>query len=443
MDKKRLKLNINRKNVDWITLTILGILIFPYLFFIGEYAFDFLGKYYYAITGVIALTLFLIFKLPKLLKNIKNVRNINGRTKALLVLVAIFVLYLFIILLFNNISLDDYLFANLLMVFLFVFCFSDFNEDTLKVLSILSLACITYLTFKNFIFGRSLFFNPNTYSYLFTILTICFSCYFYINPSKNGIRLVVLVFLISLVNDLVIYESDAQIVALGLLGLLLIHSKKIIENKKLYVAITLGLFVIVASFGFIVNFLIRNDILIDETFISYRGQIFMQAVEVLCSYSVTLVKCYPFTGLYGEFYEAVATSPHNGFLDACFRLTPLGACIFLIIFAFIVIASLKNFKKDKTSIFLYFSAITLILLNTVESFMLGLNDAYFVLIILGALVSRLFLGKNNPSLQDGIYKTQETDTQTTTETPIDTPTETSLETDIKEDKELSGENVDV
>ena len=75
--------------------------------------------------------------------------------------------------------------------------------------------------------------------------------------------------------------------------------------------------------------------------------------------------------------------------------------------------------------------------------MLGLNDAYFVLIVLGALVSRLFLGKNNPSLQDGIYKTQETDTQTTTEAPIDTPTETSPETDIKEDKELSGENVDV
>lgn len=431
MDAKKLKLNINLKKIDWIMLVALFILFAPYLFSFDEFIYEYFGKYYYAITGGITFVLFCIIRLPRLIKNIRNeeLNKLNKRTKVLIILLLIFALYLTLIFALKKLPFDNYAFACLLLLYFCIFCFVDFNEDTIKALAVLSVFCVVYLIIKHFILHKNLFLNANTYAYFITILMVFFSLLVYIKKSKIGVVFIVILTLLCFLDDIIIYQCRTQPIAFVLLALILAPSKKLAKKPKLTMGILISLCAIIVLSAFIVKILIDNDLLIAENFIAGRGGIFIRTINILFNH-MSIFEGGNYIDTCTEIYGFSFMHAHNGFLDACFKFSTVGAVLFIGIIFYILIVSSKKFSKDNVSIFLLYSLVVLLFLNVVEPFLLGLNEAYFLSAMLGVLVSRLFLGKNNPHVLDGLYKTHKN-------------VELKNLEPVTEEKDLSGEDINV
>ena len=119
---------------------------------------------------------------------------------------------------------------------------------------------------------------------------------------------------------------------------------------------------------------------------SSRGLIYTVASDYLINmppFDVFDFASYVFPTINSSF-----VSPHNGFLDTCFKCTPFGAILFFFAIYFILIAFYDIIKSDFISKYFVGVVLTCLCLNTIESFFIALNDSYFMFLALSIIIAR-------------------------------------------------------
>ena len=365
------------KRIDFSIIFSYLYLLFPYLGKAGSRVFSALGKNYYIILC------FFLFSVVcyRLVSNQHKYEEPSSELELHLSKIDKRKIYKFFTILlcllfvsyFVGNSVNNVFFAVMLIVYFYEFYTLKINTETLKAIGFISTIMIYIISIFSSINGRFSYFNPNSYAYISTLVFL-FSCFFTLFTKKFSLKVLTIInFIMSIYNTEFIYKSETQLLSIAFFACLLIFGSLIYTSKFMYKSFNVFVFVIVCCIPFICYLLISKGILTTDIFTT-RGERWVNSINSLKN--SLFIK--PGDNSIGA---------HNGFLDMCLKYGYFISILFVLALLHLIQTVRLSFKNVQ-NILLYYIFMTLLFMNIVESFFMGLTDSYFYIFVVAILYSR-------------------------------------------------------
>lgn len=361
---------MQKKLFQWTPLCVLFFFFLPYIGELGRAVFEPLGKYYYVILALIAFSEAFVRRL---------VLHRDGLFRWMLrgffipcgVVAAAMAASWF----FCENTVDNCAFAVVIAFFCCYFCALPETQAFLRRLGAGAMLCLGVMALVTLLEGKASHFNPNSYGFISCAMFLFGSLYFfagekpvYRQPLFWG-SLVAAVCLISPV-----YGCETQLVCLGFFLVWLCLLPLISGRKWRFVCATGAVFAVVLFLPLVTYVLIDWGVL-PTSFITDRGERWNETMAALQE-----------VGLFRVARQMVR--PHNGFLDMAVKYGVIpGLGVYVGLF-FMVLRCYSAVRSSKTNGAIYSILMTFLLMNSVESFFVGLTDCYYLLLALALLFVR-------------------------------------------------------
>lgn len=360
-------------NNSKLALWVVAFLCIPYLGNIGGMVFSSVGKYYYVVLGVVC-TGDMVYNLWKRNWDVRGFLN-YGRNKIVIPVLVVLVLLVAISLLLGN-TFDNVAFGILLLFFYFYYAQLYVTDVFLEQIGKGATVLLYVEGFLTMIADTRLeYFNPNSYAFFATVMFM-FSCLYVCKGERSRQKTTVFCLnaIMAFALCYLVYKSETQLLSLVLFIMLVLAGRWMTERTKLYRLFVLTVFAFVILLPLVTCLLIEMNVLTTD-FLSMRGMRWMDATADLRAAGLLRV-------------SNSDVGPHNGVLDICLKYGVLASIGGLVVLFCTIASKSTAVKSDRMNRLLFYIVITLVFMNSVESFMVGLTDGYVMLIALAMLSSR-------------------------------------------------------
>lgn len=377
------------------------LLFLPYVGDLGKLIFEPTGKFYYVVVGLLC-GIECIFRLRNknfswfpvyrdesgmyVKKNQGYPTQKRGGYTLSNMLLTVFALAAVIAgtFVFASNGLDNVFFGFLLLAFFLYFSTFSASDGYLEKLGLIAIGVMYAFAFGNALNVKKFdYFNPNSYALFASVLFVLTTFYTHNKALKKKKWLLFhFNFFVAFLLVEYVYYSETQMVVILFMYLIIVFRYLLFEYRILYTLFTLAIFsaVIVLPVG--VAFLVNAGFLGRASFTN-RGGLWLDAMSKLKEFGLFGVAAFSEDGL----------TPHNGFLDACFKYSALGTLLFMGAMLVFLLRAYPYIKRDDNNQLLYGAVMVFFFMNSMEAILVGLSDAYFMLLVLALLFSRVLQAK--------------------------------------------------
>ena len=337
----------------------------------GRIVFSSMGKNYYVLLACICICDIVLTSLMRV------VIIIDDYKKKLLQKLLIIGMTMLLTLVLGN-TLDNAFLGIILLLFYYYFATMDATDEFLKSVgkgAIIFLYLEGILTLLADV--RLSYFNPNSYA-VFSIVMFMFST-LYVKELKS----VWWKYTLTLANTAVafylcfiVYKSETQLLSMALFIALILFGKWTAIKAFIMRIVITGVFAFTVLLPLLTAFLIRLNVLSLSAF-SSRGYRWTATLQELNR-----------VGFFGVSNSNIGA--HNGVLDLCLKYGVFATVIFVVVFFATVITKARWVRNDTKSEVLMCMVISLVFMNSVESFFVGLTDSYPLIMIVAWISKRTY-----------------------------------------------------
>ena len=354
-----------------IASLILILLCIPYMGDIGRIVFSAMGKKYYILLACICVFDMVLTSL------VRVVIIIDDYKKKLIQKVSIVAVTMLLTLVLGN-TLDNAFLGIIFLLFYYYFATIDASDEFLKRVgkgATIFLYLEGILTLLADV--RLDYFNPNSYAF-FSVVMFMFSTLYI-----KEIKLALWRYTVALANAAVafylcfiVYKSETQLLSLLLFIILILFGRWNAIKALVMRCIIIGVFAFTVLLPLITSLLVDLNFLSVDAF-SSRGYRWTTTLQEL--------------NRVGMFWVSNANiGAHNGVLDICLKYGVFATVIFVVIFFATVIKKSRLVRGDTKCETLICMVISLVFMNSVESFFVGLTDAYPLIMIVAWISERTY-----------------------------------------------------
>ena len=390
------------------------LLLLPYVGDLGQTVFEPTGKFYYVFVGLLCAVEFLFRWRNKNLSWFPVYRDGTGMyvkkshryptqkrvgytlCNMLCIVVALGAITVWTFVFAGN-GMDNVFFGGLLIAFFLYFSTFTATDGYLEKIGLVAIGVMYAFALANALNVKKFdYFNPNSYALFSSVLFVLTTLYTHNKGLKKKKWLLFhLNFAVAFLLVEYVYYSETQMVVILFMYLIVVFRHLLFEYRILYTLFTLGIFAAVIVLPVGVAFLVNAGVL-SRTFFTNRGGLWVDAVSKLKEFGLFGVATFSETGL----------TPHNGFFDACFKYSAAGTLLFMVAMLIFLLRAYPYIKRDDNNQLLYGATMVFFFMNSMEAILVGLSDAYFLLLVLALLFSRVLqarraqAGKLKPLLRN-------------------------------------------
>ncbi len=372
------------KVLQWSPLFVIFLFFLPYIGEVGKVFFYPVGKYYYVILAILGLA-------EALARRYYLQGETEPRQLAYWVLRRfgipcgiVAVAMVFSLLLCDN-TVDNCAFAVVIAFFGCYFCTIPATKTFLRRLGMGAMLCLGAMALVTLLEQKASYFNPNSYGFISCALFLFASLYFYTGKKPFYLQPLFWVSLaVSFVLVFLVYRCETQLVSVVFFLAWMFFLPYILGSKKRFALITGGVFAFTLLLPVVAYILIQWGVLSTD-FITRRGERWWDVFEAFKTFGLFRIvpgDAVPPTSVWGSI------GPHNGYLDMATKYGIIPSLVVYIGMFLVVLGTYPAVKKNKNNQPLYGIVMTFVLMNSVESFFVGLTDCYYMVLALALLWNR-------------------------------------------------------